>query len=262
MSKLIVVYRDNDLFSSYVPQILGRVPKGVEVKTYIYPVGTNPVAIANDMATKIATEQPPYLFLSDWTCSPYQLKGMPIADTLTNPQVRKLERLDYHFQQATRRSFGEDYALALQKIAQAFVTELREICIVEQSICDHLEEYDDLYEQFGLGSGPDRQARFAAYIKSKLEEVFPQVPTNVAARFDQSIEELARKTNSVLLVADRHASGYAVMSPDRWLWKHLTLLRLPLSNAIGDLVMMGKIGAQFDTEQLYQQIFAGTDLVS
>jgi hypothetical protein len=276
MPKLIVVYRDNDLFSTYVPAILERLPREVEVKTYIYPAGTDPSDILDDMSEKIPAEQPPYMFLSDWTCSPEQRGNEIAAEALGNSQVRKLERLDMRFRRITERAIGKDFVPALQNIVKSFNTSPGEICVVEQSLCDHLDGYDELKKEFGHGVNPYRPPKtqeLAAYIKDKLEQAFPGVPVSVAPKFEEIFEEKARETGrkarqqidfpEPIIVADRHACGIAVMEPDGLgIWEHLTVLRLPLYNAVHDLVTMGKIGGQFDHDQIYQEIFAGVDFTA
>lgn len=273
MKKLIVAYRDNDLFRKYIPDMLSQVPSGIDIEKIIFPARTDIDDIEKELTTKLKEIEVPFLYLSDRTCTIF-LNDEALRRKCQDGEINIIGYqggLDEGFSQIVKEIFEtRDFVAIFKNIAKTISKEPSVIYVIVDGIADHLyrgfQDADELFAEYRRSPrNPIDPYKFAEFLKGILEGLYPGIEVRVkkdilaffyADPFDQE--------HNVLLVADRHCDsskdaergphGINTFGPKK------KLFLLPFENAIAHLIMIGRIGGEeLDSSVLYERIFAETD---
>lgn len=252
MNNLIVAYRDNDLFHEHIPAILELIPRETLVRRqFVYPAQTQEQDIYKELVPALIAEPAPFLYLSDWTCSIYNLQFSDSEKQLNTrihkEEIKELIRLDSAFGAAISRIIGNDFAEALKKLAKLSLASPTAIFIVARRISDHVSLDGEMGEKYSLGN----EKKYIALIQSVLKGAYPDIPIEVKATAEKAQDD-SEKLGEVLVIVDRHdyKGTYG------WQWSpQTTQLLLPLSSGTDHLVRSGKIKACLDPADVYREIF-------
>lgn len=266
MEKLIVVYRNNDLFEKYMPAILSHVPISFLVEKIVYPAGTELSHVAADLPGKFPHEE--FYGLFDRTCDEVLRKvsgaeweklghvteyGDPVS-------WKKLKTIDELFWEATKKIIGVDgytpgseegFELGFKRLL-GFLCESEppSIFVVSRCVTDHLS--GELREKYRGGlSREDDEDRFVSFLEGALRELYSSAVVKVVRECSET-----EKGEGVLIVADRHCRITDIDTLwDITEWPHKAqLFLLPFENAIAHLTTLGKLAEQFDAQALYNDL--------
>lgn len=235
MAKVIFVYRDNELFSSYVPKLAELLRgKNHEVHCKVFPQGTPEGDIAYDVPKADVV-------IPDMTCR--HVTGHTGGNTL-----------DTYFSWATQSCFKADELTDLEVVGH-LVSEAvlngaptpREIIVVKQNITDHIPRERSIYA-LSQGEKEREQEEFATKVANKFQEIFPQATVLVKDRSHPG--DFGPR---VWIVVDRHFDDYAYArswKDDWYKWReYMMIVPLPASSLarhLGDLdLLRARDGEEF-----------------
>lgn len=267
MKRLVVAYRDNDLFHKYVPEILELLPQQeVMIEKIVFSPQTDVKEIRSTLVKRLTIIKGPFSYLSDNTCTIRNLESEGLlnrcySDASPEIRIRRSLTLDDCFCLVADKMFSrQDFTSIFCRLAKSICENPSQIYVVERNITDHLwgmcRDGQHLVKTTFAGS----RYKFAQHIKGILEKLYPHTKVYVKETLESAIRGAVQSCNeNTLLVADRHCGIYDEMKDARDIttWPYnFKLFCLPFENAVFHLMTLGKIKQDFDVKALYKEIFA------
>jgi len=255
MKNLIVVYKDNSLFNDFVPKLLALVPKEVNIKTVVFPHGTEKSIIIERIKPVLEEINEPTLYLSDRTCG-VDLLYTDIRTEYQDAKKRGMEltncRIDSVFNDEVKKMFEVDtFAGALLKITDQIVENPDAVVILENHIADHLYGFADAEKYASMFYEPKL---FVEMLSSLLRDKYPDIPL-FTIDHQRQLPNIEKDFNNLLLIADRHSEVLEnSWHLENWNYKSKLLL-LPFENAINLMHVQGRKVCNFDEKTLFISIF-------
>ncbi len=238
--KLFVAYRNNSLFSRFVPELL----EGLEIeKTFIIPAGTSLQDVKGELTAACSNLESTH-FLTDSTCRPYNI-GRVIKQNLSSKVEIKLDSLFEHevYIWTEGHNSSENIVWFTEHVSMG--NEIKRIVIVRDCICDH-----------GFGRSEED---VVIWISEQLANRFSVQP-EVVKTLDEAMPFLDE--SETIIVVDRHAGLKDLMkvdgehgyhSLDNWRYKSM-LLTLPFETCAEQLISRGAFEHSFNIDRMRESI--------
>lgn len=249
MKQLFVVYRNNDLFSTYIPELLALVPKGVEIEKLIFPHGTPVSEMVQPLKELLNKVSAPSLYLSDSTCAPWSELGNEIGRDAFNKAeslgMKRLKCLDDAMLKCVENIFKvTSFEDLLKRISYLVAPEAKVICVVKQSLTDHLYGFLN-YKDY-------KRDEFPGKLNGFLKKIYPLAQIIEVETADEAMQRVGNNSDAMIIV-DRHTS----ILKSCWsieTWEHnAKMLMLPFENAVSHLVGTGKWGEPISAEEIWNE---------
>ena len=246
--KTFCIYRDNNLFSKYVPQLL---EEGFEiVGTFIVPAGTDYDSVEEEaiVALKSMQGKGVKIIITDDTFWKVARNHRPSGELVS---------LNYLFASQTREIVPE--AASPEQLITWFAQQLtsghapRRVIVVKDCICDHKYISYELMDEL---MGDDERA---GWIIKHFESIFPEAEFSIVAKLDDALS--CANDAETLLVADRHCGIKDIMRKERGWYDSLNnwpyacrLYQLPLETCMENLISVGLTDFRFDVQKMRESI--------
>lgn len=272
MKKLVVVYRNNELFEKYVPVILSHVPVDIIIEKIVYPAGTQKEVIAADLLPRLRAITEPFYYLSDLTCS-HGGSRFGVYETLNQKgnMVTVIKTLDKIFKEEVNLVMigGENFAASEDnlKITSAKLINLitddmppSRFIIVTSHIADHLSrELSEKYGESVVKNRPPDEKGFVTFLTTVFNQIYPTADVVQVEQFSQ-IKQLDFNNATTVIVVDRHhpffMSNSSLDDITKWCYT-AKLFMLPFENTLMHLKQLGKVRIEFDGQSLFNRLEIG-----
>lgn len=221
MKQILIIYRNNDLFNTIIPEIISQFPEEIRVNTLIFPQGTSAEEIEKQREEKLSSVTYPTLLVSDNTCK-LTKKTTAYAKATENGLMRMGETLDVLLEKEIWKiSNTNSYGDTFKKIASIIISKPSNILMVQDNLKDHISD-EKIWE-----TAP-------ATIEGYLNELYPNAKIEKVQSAKEALS-IGGDDGEALIIADRHTH----ILNECWTiseWPHKAkLFMLPFENAIRHL---------------------------
>ncbi len=246
MKKLIVTYRDNELFSSIVPKLLALIPRGVEVEKLIFPQGTPVAEMTEPIKALLKGVTGPTIYLSDQTCSTnysdlyYAVEAEFKA--ARSKGFRSAHPLDFLMSLVVNKMFDtKTFAETFKKLYEAMAKGISQVIIVQELLNEHRYGYSDV-ETFG-----ETTYTMCNGIKRFVNEVDPEVTVIIVGNVAIA-KKIGGDSASTMIIANRHTEA---MEDHKWPYQ-AKLFLLPFESTMGNFSTEDNpFGKELDVQDMY-----------
>ncbi len=242
MKELLVMYRNNNLFSKYVPQILALLPSDISIRKVILPQGTSREEIVQKQKEIASTVSNVTYCLTDQPCEfkyNEKIRLYPMThtfDSCMNKQVKMIYK-------------ENTFEAIFPKIAEELIPHPKEIIIVKEKICDHLWGFSNENDFRGGAKDPET---FIKCITNLLSLKYLDIPIKIV----DSPSEAMNCPETTLVIADRHSLNMMGTDIDFWTARSKAkLLMLPLEDSAALLHQIGSATHEFNVKEMFEKIF-------
>ncbi len=261
MKRLFIAYRDNALFSRYMPAFAEAMrADGWTIDRLVVAATASVEEAKENTRTFLSERSEPGYFISDQTCG----VNLPTGNEVMDSSIRIQRYLDEIF----RFIFSDQlkvttYEEGFRKVLMTFCADRKidTVHLVESNIGDHVDSGESSdSQQLGNEAESSTDGDFSAWVRYFADKFEGYIRSTLAGvkverhrTYADAVKVCADDDNSLIIV-DRHdetAPDFRQPKPPFWDRVYL----LPPSSGAEDLIKAGKLELEFTPEQISKQLW-------